>query len=48
MNLSKEQIIEEILKGSKIGKKIFEIEMNYYKDLAKDNSPTKTSTENGE
>ncbi len=35
MNLNKEQIIEEIERGSEIGKEIFEIELNYYRSLVK-------------
>lgn len=35
MNLTKEQIIEEIKKGSEIGKEIFEVELEYYKSLVK-------------
>lgn len=36
MDLNKEQIIEEILKGSEVGKQILETEINYYKGLVKD------------
>ena len=36
MNLTKEQIIEEIKKGSEIGKEIFKIELDYYKSLARE------------
>ncbi len=36
MQLTKEQIIEEIRKGSDIGKEIFEIELDYYKSLVKE------------
>jgi len=38
MNLNKKEIIEEINKGSEVGKQIFEIELNYYRDLVRDNS----------
>lgn len=34
MNLTKEEIIEEINKGSEIGKQILETEIDYYKNLA--------------
>ncbi len=36
-SLTKEEIVEEINKGSEIGKQIFEIELEYYKNLTKDN-----------
>ena len=34
-SLSKEQIIEEIKKGSEIGKEIFKIELDYYRSLVR-------------
>ena len=37
MNLNKQEIIEEIRKGSDIGKEIFKIELDYYRDLVKIN-----------
>lgn len=40
MNLSKEEIIKEIRNGSKIGKEIFEIELSYYKNLARSTETT--------
>ncbi len=36
MNLTKEQIIEEIHNGSEVGKQILEVEIDYYKNLAKE------------
>ena len=36
MDLTKQEIIEEIKKGSEIGKEIFEIELDYYRSLARD------------
>ncbi len=36
MDLTKQEIIEEIKKGSEIGKQIFEVELDYYKSLVKD------------
>ena len=39
-SLTKEEIVQEIRKGSEIGKQIFEIELDYYKSLVKDKTPT--------
>ncbi len=35
MQLTKEEIIKEIEKGSEIGKEIFKVELDYYRDLVK-------------
>lgn len=43
MNLNKEQIIEEIKKGSEVGKQILETEISYYKGLVKEPSPNSNS-----
>jgi len=43
MNLTKEDILKEILSGSQIGKEIFEIELSYYKDLARSTALTENS-----
>ncbi len=35
MQLTKEEMINEIKKGSEIGKEIFKIELDYYRSLVK-------------
>ena len=34
--LTREQIVEEIKKGTKLGQELFEVEYEYYKELIKD------------
>jgi len=45
MNLTREEIIREIQEGSEIGKEIFEIELSYYKDLARITALTSSTEE---
>ena len=42
-SLTKEEIIEEIRKGSVVGKQILEVEIDYYKSLAKDEDKSSVS-----